>query len=670
MSTLILVMFGAFGAGVLLSAVWPSPGGARIAALSCACLGGATAVTLGGLLLIRGVSWSAHLPSLLAPLGGVTLHVDPLGGLFLALIGGTAIPAALYAMGAFPHAAAGRGRIMHALLNLCLAAMCLVATSGNAGTFLFGWELMALASYLLVVASVSDDDTAHAGLWYAGIAHAGFLALLGAFVLLANGGSFEFDAIRTRHALSAGTTTMIFVLTLVGFGSKAGLVPLHIGLVRGDSAAPPHAASLMSGAMTKLAIYGFVRVFFDLLPPGPAWWGGVMLAAGVLTAITGVLYSVAETHIQRLLAYSTIENVGIMVVGLGFALLMRGYGYPSLAAIGLIACLLHAINHAAFKSLLFLGAGAVVHSTRSTSLEAYGGLIKRMPYTALLCFIGVLSLAALPPLNGFPSEWLTFQVLVAGASHTASELAIVLPLALAGVALTAGLAAVSAVRLFGITFLALPRTAAAASAEEVPGVMRAAMILPAAVCVMLGLAPTVVIPRLGSIAATLGIPAGAMHAGSSITMPFVGSHLWPAGTAALLLMAAVAFAAIARRRTQGRRVIASAWSCGRYQLSPRKEYTAAAYAEPLRRVFTGFYRPTQQVTIDVHPASRYFVKSIAVRGGLAPWIEQATFGPLLRATRWASLRAKRLHRGSINGYLALLPLALLALLILAHWIQP
>jgi hypothetical protein len=161
-----------------------------------------------------------------------------------------------------------------------------------------------------------------------------------------------------------------------------------------------------------------------------------------------------------------------------------------------------------------------------------------------------------------------------------------------------------------------------------------------------------------------------MHAGSSITMPFVGSHLWPAGTAALLLMAAVAFAAIARRRTQGRRVIASAWSCGRYQLSPRKEYTAAAYAEPLRRVFTGFYRPTQQVTIDVHPASRYFVKSIAVRGGLAPWIEQATFGPLLRATRWASLRAKRLHRGSINGYLALLPLALLALLILAHWIQP
>ncbi len=406
------------------------------------------------------------------------------------------------------------------------------------------------------------------------------------------------------------------------------------------------------------------------MPPGPAWWGGALLVVGVVTALAGALYSVAETQLKRVLAYSTIENVGLIAVGLGFALLMRGYGYPVLAAMGLVACLLHAVNHAAFKGLLFLGAGSVIHGTHATSLEALGGLVKRMPQTAALFFVGALSLAALPPFNGFPSEWLTFQTLVAGASHTAPELAILLPLALAGVALAAGLAAVSAVRLFGIAFLALPRTPEAAGAREASPLMRAAMAVPAIACLLLGVGPAFVLGPLEAIAATLHLPVPGLRGGGSLVLPLIGSRLWPAGVAIILIGIAAAVSAIVRRLGRGTPVVVGApWTCGRVLQTSRMEYTAASFAEPLKRVFTGFYRPTQQVTVDVHPASRYFVRSIRVRDSLAPWIEQATYDPLVQAVRWLARRTQPLSAGSLQRHLALLPVALLVLLLVSLWIR-
>jgi len=302
----------------------------------------------------------------------------------------------------------------------------------------------------------------------------------------------------------------------------------------------------MSAAMVNLGVYGIARVVFDVLPPGPPWWGGLLLAAGVVTALTGVLYSVAETHLKRVLAYSTVENLGLVFIGLGFALLMRGYGYGPLASMGLVAALLHTLNHAVFKNLLFLAAGSVVHRTHSVSMEAFGGLVKRMPTTALLSLVGALALAGLPPINGFPSEWLTFQLLVAGAQHTAPALAILLPLALAGVALVAGLAAVSGVRLFGITFLALPRSAGARDAHEAGWIMIAAMAIPAATCVVLGVAPTLVIPELSRIVSDLGQPAGPLSSGLALSVPLVGSRLW-ASVIALLVVAAGLAAAVAVR---------------------------------------------------------------------------------------------------------------------------
>jgi NADH:ubiquinone oxidoreductase subunit 5 (subunit L)/multisubunit Na+/H+ antiporter MnhA subunit len=335
---------------------------------------------------------------------------------------------------------------------------------------------------------------------------------------------------------------------------------------------------------------------------------------------------------------------------------------------GLVVCLLHTLNHAVFKSVLFLTAGAVIHATHATSLEAYGGLIKRMPQTAVMGLIGALALAALPPLNGFPSEWLTFQLLVAGARHTAPALAIVLPLALAGVALVAGLAAVSAVRLFGITFLALPRTSSAEDAVEAPPTMRFAIAIPAIACLLLGFLPALTLPVLARLAGDLGLPVSDLTAGLALSLPLVGSRLWPIGLNLLLLGVGATLAVTIRRRSQAARA-GDAWNCGRVLQTARTEYTAAAFAEPLRRVFTGFYQPTQEVTVDVHPVSRYFVRAIRFRGELAPWMEQVLYQPFIRLTERASIATRRLQAGSIHLYLAMLPLALLVLLFIARWVR-
>ncbi len=660
----------ALAAGAVLALVAPTGAWARRLSLGGALLGCGAALGLAATVLRTGQAWRAVLPGLLQPLGGVAFSLDPLGAFFLLLVAGTGVLSSLYGIGyerGQDHGA--RGRVRHACLNVFLAGMCVVTAADNVATFLFGWEIMALASYLLVVSDARHEETLAAGAWYATMTHAGFVALLAAFVTLAHGGPLDFGSMRAHAAgLSPHAALAVFVLGAIAFGSKAGLVPLHVWLPRAHPAAPSHVSALMSAAMVKLGVYGAIRLFFDLLPAAPAWWGGVLLTAGVVTALAGVLYAVTDIQLKRALAYSTIENVGLIFVGLGFALLMRGEGYPSLAALGLAVCLLHSLNHAAFKSLLFLGAGAVIHRTHATSLEAYGGLIRRMPYTAVCFLVGALALAAVPPLNGFPSEWLTFQVLVAGAGHTASTLAIVLPLALGGIALAAGLAAVSAVRLFGITFLALPRSADAAAATEVAPSMRTALGLAAGACVFLGVAPALVLPALARVVAGLGLPLVTFNAGPALVVPMNGSLFRPATLAVLLVaIAASGMALVTIRVRRVRR--AGVWNCGRAIHAARGEYTAASFAEPLRRVFRGIYRPTQEVAVETHPASRYFVRSITYRGDLAPWLEQALYGPIIRAVRAISLRTRKLQTGSLQTYLALLPLALLLLLLVARWIR-
>ena len=665
-------MLGAFALGAAASVALPLGGVLRRVALVCAAIGSASALALGLSVLRAGATWTARWDYLLQPLGGVALRVDSLGAFFLLIIGFTGLPASLFAIGYLKHLDGRmRSRATHALFNIFLASMCLVTCADNGGTFLFVWEVMAVASYLLVISDPEQADAPTAGLWYAVMTHAGFLALLAAFIILAQGGSWEFPVLHNASTLlSPGARGAVFVLMAAAFGSKACLVPLHVWLPRAHPAAPSHVSALMSAAMVNLGVYGLVRLVFDLLPPGPPWWGGLLLGIGVITALTGVLYSVAETHLKRVLAYSTVENLGLVFIGLGFALLMRGYGYGALASMGLVAALLHTLNHAAFKCLLFLAAGSVVHGTHNVSMEMFGGLIKRMPATAMLSLLGTLALAGVPPLNGFASEWLTFQVLVAGAQRTAPALAILLPLALAGVALVAGLAALSGVRLFGITFLALPRSTGAQQAKESTRIMVVAMAIPAVACVVLGIAPTSVIPQLSRIASDLGQPAGPLSAGLALSVPLVTSRMWAAMIAAVAISAGAAAAVAVRMVGRHRPVrVGAAWNCGRIIQSARSEYTAAAFAEPLKRVFTGFYRPTQEVTIDVHPASRYFVRSIRLRADLAPWMEEVLYGPFVRATRAVSDRMRQLHSGSIHFYLALLPGALLMLFVISRWLR-
>jgi len=665
-------MLGAFALGAAASVALPLGGVLRRVALVCAAIGSASALALGLSVLRAGATWTARWDYLLQPLGGVALRVDSLGAFFLLIIGFTGLPASLFAIGYLKHLDGRmRSRATHALFNIFLASMCLVTCADNGGTFLFVWEVMAVASYLLVISDPEQADAPTAGLWYAVMTHAGFLALLAAFIILAQGGSWEFPVLHNASTLlPPGARGAVFVLMAAAFGSKAGLVPLHVWLPRAHPAAPSHVSALMSAAMVNLGVYGLVRLVFDLLPPGPPWWGGLLLGIGVITALTGVLYSVAETHLKRVLAYSTVENLGLVFIGLGFALLMRGYGYGALASMGLVAALLHTLNHAAFKCLLFLAAGSVVHGTHNVSMEMFGGLIKRMPATAMLSLLGTLALAGVPPLNGFASEWLTFQVLVAGAQRTAPALAILLPLALAGVALVAGLAALSGVRLFGITFLALPRSTGAQQAKESTRIMVVAMAIPAVACVVLGIAPTSVIPQLSRIASDLGQPAGPLSAGLALSVPLVTSRMWAAMIAAVAISAGAAAAVAVRMVGRHRPVrVGAAWNCGRIIQSARSEYTAAAFAEPLKRVFTGFYRPTQEVTIDVHPASRYFVRSIRLRADLAPWMEEVLYGPFVRATRAVSDRMRQLHSGSIHFYLALLPGALLMLFVISRWLR-
>jgi hydrogenase-4 component B len=665
-------MMGAFAFGAVAAIVLPRGGFMRRMALAAAAVGSAAALVLGAEVLRAGATWTGRYDNLLQPLGGVSLRLDSLGAFFLIIVGFTGVPASLYGIGYLKHLDGRlRSRTLHAVFNVFLVSMCLVPCADNAATFLFAWEVMALSSYLLVVSDPEQQDASTAGLWYAAMTHAGFLALLAAFIILGQGGSWEFPVLHnTAATLTPFARGAVFLLIAAAFGSKAGLVPLHVWLPRAHPAAPSHVSALMSAAMVNLGVYGIARVVFDLLPPGPPWWGGLLLAVGVITALTGVLYSVAETHLKRVLAYSTVENLGLVFIGLGFALLMRGYGYGPLASMGLVAALLHTLNHAVFKSLLFLAAGSVVHGTHSVSMEAFGGLIKRMPMTALLSLVGALALAGLPPLNGFPSEWLTFQLLVAGAQHTAPALAILLPLALGGVALVAGLAAVSGVRLFGITFLALPRSEGAQRARESTWVMVVAMAIPAAACLVLGVAPTLVIPQVSRVVSDLGQPAGPLSAGLALSVPLVASRMWAAAIALLVVTAGLVVAVAVRvARRSGQVRICPAWNCGRIVQSARSEYTAAAFAEPLKRVFTGFYRPTEEVTVDVHPASRYFVRAIRLRADLAPWMEQMLYEPLLRATEAVSNRLRRLHSGSIHFYLALLPGALLILLLIARWIR-
>jgi hydrogenase-4 component B len=621
---------------------------------------GAAALGLAGLL---GHAWSAEVPWLV-PLTGLALRMDRLAGFFLLLVGTASAFASVYAIGYARGARRGLGAYL-----AFVAAMAVVPLAGNVPTFLIAWEIMALASYALVLHDHHDPAAVRAAWIYAVMTHAGLGCLLAGMLLMAAWtGSLRFADWPGAPGLDLPARSFVFGLLALGFSNKAGAIPLHVWLPAAHPAAPSHVSALMSGVMIKLGVMGLLRAGFDWLGAGPAWWGIALLLAGTLSAVGGVLYAMVERDLKRLLAFSSIENVGLILVAAGAGITFQASGLPALAVFALAAGLYHVANHAAFKTLLFLGAGAIAHGAGTRDLEAMGGLIKRMPWTAAAFLTGALAIAALPPLNGFVSEWLTLQALLQNTRIPRLELNLVFAVALAGLALTAGLAVACFVRAFGIAFLALPRSDAAARAREVGPLMRAGMLGLVAACAALALGPTLVLPVLGAAAAPL-VGHGATAAGddlltiavsgdfATLSPPVIALTLVVGcGAPALLLM--LAGAARPPRRSE-------TWGCGRLLQTARMEYTAIAFASPVRRIFDFLYHPQKRLEIEAHPGSRFFVRRMVYGSTTRALAEEWLYAPLLRALRLGAARVRAIQSGSANLYLIYVLGALIVLLVLA-----
>lgn len=614
----------------------------------------------------------------LFPFAAMSLAVDGLSAFFLLVVALVAAAAALYGPSYLGAHAAAPG-VQTLALAAFVACMAVVCCAGDLLTFLLAWEGMTLASWVLVVSDARSEENARAGLLYLVMAHAGTAALLVAFLTLADrAGGFDFPSIRAAaRGLDGPTRTALFMLALAGFGAKAGVVPLHVWLPKAHPAAPSHASALMSGVMLKVAIYGILRLGLDLLAPPagplPAAWGWTVLLLGAASALVGVLLALQQHDLKRLLAFHSVENVGIILIGAGVAMLLAGgRGPPALAALALAAALLHTLNHAAFKGLLFLGAGSVLARTGVRNMEELGGLARRMPWTAWLFLVGAVAISALPPLNGFVSEWMTFQALLLGGVRLGGASGLLAGVAASMLALTGGLAAACFAKAFGVTFLGRPRTAHAERATEAPAPMIAGMVLLAAACVAIGLAPGWAMRLLdrptaellggpGASAAVtasgpLVLAAGGAAAGLGATSISV-----TAAAALLAVLAAVAMAVRGWPRAAPRR-LAPTWTCGMTPTA-RFDYTGTAFAKPLRLIFATLYRPRREILRE-HGPSPYVLRRLGYTGEVVDLAETMLYASVKRWVTAAAHEIRTYSTGRIHGYIAFVLVTLVVSLLL------
>ncbi|MGO9485232.1 MAG: hydrogenase 4 subunit B [Rhodomicrobium sp.] len=610
-------------------------------------------------------------PAVTLPLGlpwlGAHFRIDALAAFFLAVTDLGAAAASLFALGYGKHEEAPL-RVLP-FYPAFLAGMNLVVLADDAFTFLSAWEFMSLTSWALVMSHHREPGNTYAGYVYLVMASFGTLALLLAFGMLAGpGGGYAFDAIRAGHP-PAALAAVVLLLALTGAGSKAGLVPLHVWLPLAHPAAPSHVSALMSGVMTKVAVYGFVRIVFDLLGPPAWWWSMVVLALGGITAVMGVLYALMQHDLKRLLAYHTVENIGIIFIGLGLSLAFQAHGMAFAAALALTAALLHVFNHSVFKSLLFFGAGAVQTATGVRDMEHLGGLIHRMPQTAFVFLVGCVAISALPPLNGFVSEWLTFQAILLSPQLPPWGLKFMVPAVGALLALSAALAAACFVKAFGVTFLGRPRTSAAGCAHETGRFSLASMFFLAALCLAAGILPGLFIDALA--------PAVKQLAGES--MPFQTGVQWlsivPIAESRssyngllvfLFMLISGTLAALAIHRFASSKLRRGpAWDCGYPDANPATQYTAESFAQPIRRVFgTIVFRARETCEMpppgDMRPA-RFTVE-------LRDIVWEALYAPVAGGIAYASDRLNYLQFLSIRKYLSFVLVAVVfLLLVLAIW---
>ena len=598
---------------------------------------------------------------------GVHFRLDCLSALFLVVVNLGSLTASLYGLGYGRHEPAP-GRVLP-FFPAFLAGMNLVVLADDAFTFLLTWEFMSLASWALVMAHHRDRDNARAGYIYLLMASFGTLSLLLAFGLLAGpGGDYGFEAIRAATPTPA-VSAAVLTLALIGAGSKAGLVPLHVWLPLAHPAAPSHVSALMSGVMTKVAVYGFVRIAFDLLGPPAWWWGAAVLTLGGITAVLGVLYALMQHDLKRLLAYHTVENIGIIFIGLGLALAFRANDLRWAAALALTAALFHVFNHSVFKSLLFFGSGAVLTATGERDMEHLGGLIHRMPLTGFAFLVGSAAISALPPFNGFVSEWLTFQAILLSPSLPQWMLKFLAPAVGGMLALSAALAAGCFVKAFGATFLGRPRTSVAQAARETDAFSLAAMFVLVLLCLIAGVLPGYFMDALASVTQQLvGAQLPLQQDLRWLTIvPIAEARSSYNGLLLFLLIAVAAWlvAYVIHRWASHAIRRSAAWDCGFPDPSPATQYTSGSFAQPIRRVFGSVaFRAREEVQMplpgEMH-AARFRVQ-------LRDLVWDAFYAPVESAVAFFADRLNNVQTWTIRAYLTMVFAAVVVLLmVLTVW---
>jgi hydrogenase-4 component B len=640
---------------------WAAFGGSTVASLLT---GAAGLSALGSGTTLRG-------PLIRHEASGLTLgySVDALSGYFLLVLAILGIAVAVYSVGYFARSGTGLTSFVGTAFNVLLGSVEMVFVAEGAIGFLLAWELMTLATAALVATEHEHAQTRRAAFLYLALSHVGTGCLMAAFFLLSSSGrSLAFADILGPGAATTPARDAVFLLFLAGFGVKAGMIPLHLWLPEAHPAAPSPISALMSGVLIKTGIYGIFRFCVTGLGVPPLAWGGLVLAAGAVSMLLGVLYALMQHDLKRLLAYHSIENIGIILVAAGVGMISLSNGQSGLAVLALAASLLHVLNHALFKGLLFLGAGGVVAATGTRQIEQMGGLARRMPWTAGFFLLGAMAISGLPFLNGFVSEWLVFQSLLLGF-HTSSDTFVRLAFPVGGalLGLTTALAAACFVKAFGITFLALPRGAGAAEARESGWLMLVPQAALALACVAIGLFP-------GPVVSALTRLAGGLVGAAAASRPV--ANLWRIapvpGTfdglsvplSALAFAVALGLAAALAARAAFARRPAPTWGCGG-ELTAEAEYTATAFSKPLMLIFGAIYRPTREVSkLETAP---YYAREVHYRAEVEPTFERFVYRPATRGVLRLAERMRVIQAGSLHAYLGYVMALVLFLVVLLWW---
>ncbi len=648
--TLLFAVAGVPGLFARRSARW----GEHVAALLCvlgavAGLAGAVTILHGGINETFVIAWTL-------PFGSCEIGIDPLSALFLLPV--FLIPACstCYARGYWP--AAANPNSAHRLaffLGLFTAAMALVVMARNSVLFLMAWEVMALAAYFLLTAENHKQEVRQAGMVYLVATHIGTLALFVMFILLrGQADSYLFSAMSAGDA-SSTLSTVIFVAALVGFGMKAGLMPLHIWLPAAHANAPSHISAIMSGVMLKMGIYGVIRVL-SFFPHPPLWWGMAVLASGVIAGLLGVIFAIGQQDLKRLLAYSSIENIGIITIGIGTAVIGKATGNSALLVLGMAGALLHVLNHSLFKSLLFLGAGSVLHAANTRKLELLGGLASRMPLTAMLSLLGMAALCGLPPLNGFVSEYLLYAGFFSSIPTGSASAVLYLALSAVVLALIGGLAVACFVRVYGIAFSSLPRSAEAANAHEAGWEMLAPMALLALLCVAIGLFPKIAVELIIPAVSADNLPLLGSDGGATL-LPPLG---WLTALGFILLAVVALLFGFSQRGLRNRpAAVTGTWGCGYLNPTPRIQYTASSFAEMLVKLFGGALRPRYRQPV----VTGFFPKPAGFTSRYRETLLDLAIFPFFSMVQERFSRLRKLQHGKLPVYILYIFITLLLLLL-------